>query len=294
MKIDGKYVSGFEYRKKTLSKTLEIFEKLNSEEQINYIVNKIVTNGIGRRTGKLMYQTILGLMHPIVFAESAKNSFDAYGNYIGSIENLTTIKTIGVEHEDKSNLDKPNRSYYFSSIQFRNCLSAQVKEILDGDSDTQNNKVLYTIVKTMIECAFNTKSGYEQYDTTVYEPDGILTEAFAKRRYFQMDFFLHMRNKTIAELMNISTKTVTINTKCEEYFYDNNSDDDNKVSPENQEKTIKVAKVMCKNILKEIPIKDILNLFILDEDRIFRLDIELSHLINSDFREWKEIMNHTK
>jgi hypothetical protein len=53
-------------------------------------------------------------MHPIVFAESAKNSFDAYGNYIGSIENLTTIKTIGVEHEDKSNLDKPNRSYYFS------------------------------------------------------------------------------------------------------------------------------------------------------------------------------------
>ncbi len=199
-----------------------------------------------------------------------------------------------MEHEDKSNLDKPNRSYYFSSIQFRNCLSAQVKEILDGDSDTQNNKVLYTIVKTMIECAFNTKSGYEQYDTTVYEPDGILTEAFAKRRYFQMDFFLHMRNKTIAELMNISTETVTINTKCEEYFYDNNSDDDNKVSPENQEKTIKVAKVMCKNILKEIPIKDILNLFILDEDRIFRLDIELSHLINSDFREWKEIMNHTK
>jgi hypothetical protein len=59
MKIDGKYVSGFEYRKKTLSKTLEIFEKLNSEEQINYIANKIVTNGIGRRTGKLIYQTIL-------------------------------------------------------------------------------------------------------------------------------------------------------------------------------------------------------------------------------------------
>ena len=83
MKIDCKYVSGFEYRKKTLSKSIEIFEKLNSEEQINYIVNKIVTNGIGRRTGKLMYQTILGLMHPIVFAESAKNSFDAYGNYIG-------------------------------------------------------------------------------------------------------------------------------------------------------------------------------------------------------------------
>jgi hypothetical protein len=173
-------------------------------------------------------------------------------------------------------------------------LSAQVKEILDGDSDTRNNKVLYTIVKTMIECAFNTKSGYEQYDTTVYEPDGILTKAFAKRRYFQMDFFLHMRNKTIAELMNVSTETITINTKCEEYFYDNNSDDDNKVSTENQEKTIKVAKVMCKNILKEIPIKDILNLFILDEDRIFRLNIELSHLIDSDFREWKEIMNHTK
>lgn len=110
------------------------------------------------------------------------------------------------------------------------------------------------------------------------EDNGTSTPAVGKRRYFRLDFFLKMRNKTIAELMNTSIEAITINTTCNEYLYDENSSDER-----NQENAIIVSKIMCKNILQEIPIKDILNLLVIDESRIFRWDLELSNLIDYDF-----------
>lgn len=162
MKFNGKWINT-NYKKKTLTESLEIYNKLTSANQIDAMAYKIAKNAIGSRRNNAIPQTILGLMYPIVFTDNSKNLFDAYGNFIGATEMLSKLNTSDNPFKE----GEPNNVYYFSNIQIRKYLSMHVDFLLNFGTYTKEDKILYALVKTVIECAFNTKSSYIPYNTTL-------------------------------------------------------------------------------------------------------------------------------
>lgn len=266
MKFNGDTIPILKYRNQTLIKTMEIYNRLTNEDCINELAKRIVntnprivdTQPVKKRINSLC-EPILHLMDSIVYDIRIKNLYDIHGNYIGPINTFVC--------------DEPDKQTHFANIHIRKQISKMITNLLSIDSATREDTILSKLVKAMIECALNTKSVFQHYKSTIDE-GGIYKEAIeTQRRYFRLDFFFNMRNKTVADLMNIPAESVTVNTICKNYLYDNSC-----TSQENEEKALTVTKTLCKNILKEIPLQDLLNFLIIDQDRMFKWNINLLDL----------------
>lgn len=226
-------------------------------------------------------------MHPIEFSKEYKEFYDEERNYIGEPECIRKYWVQTSESNEKPTSEHiPDKyTYEFSNVAIRNCLSKRIEFLLDKDNEIKNDNYLREVIKIVLEYALFTKSYWWYYDTSEKQTKSINLEdgrsmeiedvnRFQKiRKFFRLDFFLSIRNKTIAELMNIPLDMVSANTICEEYQYNKNDDEMNK------ENALIITKTMCKNILNAINFEDAINILIINR-KIFALDIDTENLIS--------------
>lgn len=287
MKIKDLHISmKYELHEKALKKLTEITEKLISEECIQSLASNVVNRRLHGRRSKT-YETIQGLMYPIQFSKKYKEFYDEERNYIGEPQDIKKFWVYSSEtNEIPTSEHIPDRyTYMFSNIAIRTCLSEKIEFLLSEDDEIRNDIYLKEIIKTILESALLTKSYWGGYDTsekytyTTELGDGRTVEGedivrfTQERKFFRLDFFLSMRNKTIAELMNLPLNMVSANTICEKYQYNKNDDIINK------EKALIIAKTMLKNILDEIRFDDAVNILIINK-KILGLDIDIEDFIS--------------